>query len=275
MPIASSSPISILGCGWLGLPLGEALAQRGVVVRGATTTPEKRARLAEAGIAPHLLRLAPALEGEADGFFDSAALVFNVPPPRRDDASAFHHAQADAVCRALAGSPTRHVVVLGSTSVYPDGVGKAQEAAARPTTPRAAALLALEARFQAETAFATTVLRLGGLYGYDRHPARALAGRTGLRRAHAPVNLVHRDDALGAVLAVLARGPHDGVYNVVSDDHPARGDYYAWAARRFGLPPPVFAEEEPEAVPKVVSNAAFKQAFGFAFRYASPYDPAP
>jgi UDP-glucose 6-dehydrogenase len=48
--------ISIVGCGWLGLPLGAKLVKNGHRVFGSTTSEEKIEEIKAAGIAPYLLK---------------------------------------------------------------------------------------------------------------------------------------------------------------------------------------------------------------------------
>lgn len=40
--------ISVLGCGWLGLPLSKKLIESGFVVKGSTTSSEKLSQLEDA-----------------------------------------------------------------------------------------------------------------------------------------------------------------------------------------------------------------------------------
>jgi nucleoside-diphosphate-sugar epimerase len=57
--------ISILGCGWLGFPLGIRLLERDHFVRGSTTTKDKIPLLEEAGIEPyHIQQLDPRISGD-------------------------------------------------------------------------------------------------------------------------------------------------------------------------------------------------------------------
>ena len=51
--------ISILGCGWLGLPLGKYLLQKGHLIKGSTTDKDKMETLKASGIQPFLLVLGP------------------------------------------------------------------------------------------------------------------------------------------------------------------------------------------------------------------------
>ncbi|WP_396187155.1 hypothetical protein [Flavobacterium sp.] len=49
--------ISILGCGWLGLPLAKALLENGFAVKGSTTSQEKLSVLENSGIQPFIIAL--------------------------------------------------------------------------------------------------------------------------------------------------------------------------------------------------------------------------
>lgn len=272
--------VSILGCGWLGLPLARRLMEKGCRVRGSTTTPEKRQRLEEEGIDSCLLRLTPELEcGECESFWQSDALVLNIPPGRgRDNVEEYFPAQVASVIDALSGSPVRRLIFASSTSVYPPGGGRMEESDAVPggaARPSGNALLKAEQMLLEHASFRTTVLRFGGLYGGDRHPARYLAGRKNLSRGNAPVNLIHRDDCMEIILRLLETAPEKGeddVFNAVSDGHPPRTSYYPRAAEKLGLEPPEF-EEDSSTGYKVVSNRKLKQRLGYRFRHPDPLDP--
>jgi glycerol-3-phosphate dehydrogenase len=49
--------VSILGCGWYGLPLAKTLVAKGINVKGSTTSAGKLETLAETGIKPFLIDL--------------------------------------------------------------------------------------------------------------------------------------------------------------------------------------------------------------------------
>ena len=49
--------ISILGCGWLGLPLAKSLLEKGFSINGSTTSFEKISILDKAGITPFIVSL--------------------------------------------------------------------------------------------------------------------------------------------------------------------------------------------------------------------------
>ncbi len=264
--------ISILGCGWLGLPLAEHLLEQGYHVKGSTTTEAKLERLAAAGIRPYLLTLDPWLHGEqVRDFFDADALFLNVPPGRGNpQVEQDFHDMTEAVRTELHYSPIHFVLFASSTSVYPDlNCTVVETDARRPESASGRALLEAEKRLLADSHFDTTVLRFGGLYGGDRHPGRFLAGRKQLANGAAPVNLIHRDDSIGLVSAILNQDVRGEVFNACADAHPTREVLYTRAAEKLGLAPPHFADE-PMGNFKVVSNAKVKRWLGYRFLHPDP-----
>ena len=272
--------VSILGCGWLGRPLAQALVNRNVHVRGSTTTPEKIEMLRQDGIEPYILRLNPDLSGE-DGaeFFASPLLVLNVPPPRgRDDVRAWHRRQIDAVRTAAAEGAVEWILFASSTGVYPNVERTVTEADqppgrldALPGTRRSTgeALLDAEARLLEDPNFATTVVRLGGLYGDDRHPGRFLAGRTNVGRPEAPVNLIHQEDAVGLFVTLLDQDVRGEVFNACADAHPTRRAVYTRAAEVLGLEPPTFDASD-RTTGKTVDNSKVKARTDYSFQHPDP-----
>lgn len=269
--------ISVLGCGWLGLPLAEAFVRQGHAVHGSTTSAEKSAQLAAVGIQPHRLVLSDEVEGdELDAFFLCDVLVFCVPP---SGSEAAYPDVASVVRRVAEAAGTGWVLMTSSTSVYPDldGIVTESDAGAHEGVAlrrNGAAVLAAERVFYGAKAFDTTVLRLAGLYGYGRHPGRYFAGKQGLAGGEAPVNLVHRDDVIGAVSAVLEHEARGMTFNVCADHHPTRRRIYSDYARQGGLEPPVFDGPEAEGY-KIVSNHRIKEKLDYTFAYSDPMTPAP
>lgn len=272
--------ISILGCGWLGRSFAHHLLEREVHVRGSTTSPEKRDALKEEGIESYLLTLDPDLAGNGvDSFFESPVLFLNVPPPRDyDDVQLAHLRQIDAVRSAARNGAVEWILFASSTGVYPNVEQTVTEADCPPGQPEALpgsrrstgeTLLEAEARLLDDPAFATTVIRFSGLYGGDRHPGRFLAGRSDLGRPEAPVNLIHREDCLGILTALLEQNVRNDVFNACADAHPTRRELYTQAAEVLGLDPPSFDESD-NTKGKVVSNKKIKDRCGYQFLHPNP-----
>lgn len=267
------STISILGCGWLGLPLAQQLVAQGWTVRGSTTTPGKLETLAEAGIDSYLLTLDPEPRGDRMGpFFDADVLFVNVPPPRgADDLTQFVRAQTEAVLDAARQGGVEWILYVSSTSAYANLNRVVTEEDAYEGTPSRTSGAALrEAErllFEADGVDAT-VLRLAGLYGPNRAPGRFLAGRTGVSGPGAPVNMVHLDDGIGVTTAVLRQDARGTLFNVCADEHPTRRDFYTQAATSQGLEPPTFSDGTADY--KVVSNRAVCDQLGYTFQHPDP-----
>src|SRR6185295_16396266 len=98
--------ISILGCGWLGLPLAEQLKKEGYEVKGSVTTSEKIPLLKEKKITPFQLQLNDnAIVGaDKEFFFDSDVLIIAIPPGRRVDVISYHSAQIRQLIQAIHAS---------------------------------------------------------------------------------------------------------------------------------------------------------------------------
>jgi len=272
----SVSAISILGCGWLGLPLGRTWAAQGFTVHGSTTTPEKQETLREAGITPYVLTLSPTLHGEnADALFATDVLFLNVPPPRgHDDLIDYHCRQIESVRAAATSGSVNWVIFASSTGVYPRVEGPVDESgtpdpddARSVLRPSGAALLEAERMLQAEPAFDTTVIRFAGLYGGDRDPGRFMMGRDVISGGDAPVNLIHRDDCIGIATAILEHDARGETFNAVADTHPTRRALYTAAAERLGHKPPSF---ESGGMNKTVANDRVKRKLGYTFRHPDP-----
>lgn len=266
--------ISILGCGWLGFPLAKSLVDNKHRVKGSTTTESKISQLEEAGIEPYLIKLDPEIEcDDCDTFWESDVLVLNIPPGRgREDVVAFHTTQIISVIDRLESSPIKHVVFVSSTSVYPKLPGVVEESdviEGEAGRDSGNALIQAELLLAQEKDFETTVVRFGGLYGYDRHPAKYLAGRENLDRARAPVNLIHRDDCIQIIKKIIEDNITGEIFNAVSDGHPPRKLYYTEAAKALGLETPTFSKDSRKDY-KVVSNRKLKQRLNYQFKYPNP-----
>ena len=262
--------VSVLGCGWLGLALATELVQRGHLVKGSVTHAEKLGELAAAGVEGYRLELTPTLTGDVKDFFNTDALLITLPPKRREAGTRERYpAQIQAALGHV--SPNTHVIFTSSTSVYPERNRAVTETdAGGDVSESGQAILEAEAFLRERNA---TILRLAGLYGYDRQPGRRLAGRE-VSGGDAPVNLVHRDDVVAVLVGVLEQSLRGLTLNVCADRHTTRREVYTRQAERYGFPPPRFVEPHAQDY-KMVSNEALKTALGFVFRHPDPLADSP
>ncbi|MEX0994802.1 MAG: SDR family oxidoreductase [Balneolaceae bacterium] len=272
--------ISILGCGWLGLPLAIRLQNQGHVIKGSTTSEEKLEILKRNEIQPYLIEVGKQeVKGTNTGsFWESEVLFLNIPPGRRQgDVLDRFPLQIQAVIDKIREGTIEWVIFASSTSVYSNHEGRVSEEDASPdkaSSDSGRALLRCEEMLRNQSGFDTTVIRFGGLYGYDRHPVTYLSGRKNLDKADKPVNLIHQDDCVNIVDEIIRQDVREGVFNAVSDGHPPRQEFYESAARHFNLPFPVFNEGN-TSQNKIVSNQQLKEILQYQFSYPDPMDHTP
>ena len=172
-------------------------------------------------------------------------LIVNFPPKRRPDIVEYHTAQVSSLIEELISHKIPKVLFVSSTSVYPDVNREVFEnEELEPEKGSGQALKIVENMLLARKEFKTTIVRFGGLVGYDRLPGRFLAAKKDVANADAPVNIIHQDDCIEIISQIIEQDIWGEVFNACADEHPLRKDYYIKAAVKVGLEPPVFAENK-------------------------------
>jgi nucleoside-diphosphate-sugar epimerase len=265
------SKISILGCGWLGLPLACRFIREGSQVKGSTTSPARLPLLAEKGIIPSLinLQLAPNLQ-ELAAFVEADVLVVSFPPGLRAGKGQAYLQQIKTLAAALDQVATPHILFISSTSVYPDLNRVVTETDESLINTQDNVLWQAERLLAALPGKALTTVRLAGLAGGDRHPARFLAGKINVAHPLAPVNLIHQTDCVEILFQIVRQGKWHQLFNACCDEHPSREEYYTAAALSLGLTPPRFSPATPTDTFKIIGNEKVKQALHYVFQYPDP-----
>ncbi len=266
-----SGTISILGCGWLGMPLGKQLLASGFAVKGSVTSPEKFDLLVDAGILPYRIFLndSGAIIDNPE-FFDAEVLIISIPPRRVEGIERIFPAQIGQIIPFILKFGIRKVIFISSTSVYPDHFQSANEdVQPLPDKKSGKACLLAENLLINHMEFKTTVLRFGGLIGADRNPARFLL-RSTQAVANIPVNLIHQDDCLAIISAILQKELWGETLNACCPEHPLKKDFYGKAAHISGLPEPLVSNEVESY--KIVDSSKLIRLLGYQFRYNSPMD---
>ena len=245
--------ISILGCGWLGLPLAKAMIAKGISVKGSTTSEDKIMLLQNIGIKPFNLVLeSDGVIGNFEDFLDgSEILVIDIPPKLRGN-NVQHNIEAVFVKKMqhlipqIEKSTVKKVLFVSSTSVYAeDNTTITEDSPVNPETESGKQLVAVERLLQSNSNFKTTIVRFGGLIGEDRHPIPFLAGKRNLENPKAPINLIHQVDCIGIIHQIIVNDVWNETFNAVAPFHPNREDYYTQKAIDFGLELPQFNLENP------------------------------
>ncbi|MEM6317143.1 MAG: SDR family oxidoreductase [Bacteroidota bacterium] len=267
--------ISIIGCGWLGLPLGKRLVDMGHIVKGSTTTAKKLAILHQHGIDPFLIEVHRKIKGNnLQHFFNSGILIINIPPGRkRKDVARSHPQQIAAIIERGLLNGVRKVLFISSTSIYGNVNRVVTEAdEPNPETASGEALVKVEEMLLRQPDLETTIIRFGGLVGEDRPAGRFLAGKTDVANGDAPVNMIHRADCIGVLSQIIAQNHWGYLYNVCATEHPTRREFYTQQAKKQGFEPPIFSEEKALVGYKEVSNYKIREDFGYQFQYPNPME---
>ena len=249
--------ISILGCGWLGLPLAKALLIKGYTVKGSTTSAEKIAVLKNAGIQSYTVSLhQDHIEGNiAELLQGSDILIIDIPPKLRKAESENFTAKIQLLIPFIEKSGIKKVLFVSSVSVYSNSnTTVTEDSPTHPDTESGKQLLETEKLLQNNTYFKIAVVRFAGLIGNGRHPVHYLAGKENLPDPNAPVNLIHLEDCIGIITQILQKQAWGETFNAASPQHPARLEYYTEKAKKMGLPAPTFTKEENSGGKKIASS---------------------
>ncbi|MEI8291938.1 MAG: SDR family oxidoreductase [Verrucomicrobiota bacterium] len=274
--------VLIVGCGYVGLPLGAELARRGYEVSGLRRSALAEAELRVGGITPlHADITQPDTLKNLPRDFD---WVVNCAASGGGGAEDYRKVYLDGnrnLLAWLADSPVKKFVYTSSTSVYAqnDGsiVNESSPVALETETSRVldeAEKLLLEA--VAKRKFPAVILRVAGIYGPGRGYAfkQFLRGEARIEGDGSRVlNMIHRDDLIGIIIAALERGEAGQIYNAADNEPVSQRKFYDWLAVKLRQPltPQVASDAEVwrkrGVTHKRVSNAKLRAELKFEFKY--------
>jgi nucleoside-diphosphate-sugar epimerase len=256
--------ISILGAGWLGFSLAEKLLQLDYQVNASTTHVEKFSAFERAGLNPFLIQLNNV--EEIDLIFWTETLILSFPPGKSGDYSSY----ALKIEHILKQLPElcKRVIMISSTSVYPKKSGHwSENQMFEAETPEAQSILNAEEAVLSSNKQAI-ILRLSGLVGYERNPARFGTSRL---PANEPVNMIHRDDAIGVIIRLLEMENIKGIFNVCSPVHPSRQAFYTAGAATLGVESPIL-QTSIDALTRTIDSEKLVSETQYVFQKENPLD---
>lgn len=245
--------ISILGCGWLGLPLAVDLIDKGYEVSGSTTSEHKIPELKEKGIQPFLIDISNA-DLDMRDFLACDVLIIAITSKSLED--------IERLIQQIERSKVQKVIFISSTSVYPNTNGIVTEETNTAKTP----LAAIEKLFITNSAFKTTVLRFGGLFGYNRKPGNFIKPNKPVDNPEGYINFIHRDDCIGIIEQIILKNVWNETLNACADDHPTRRAFYLNEAKKVGLASVTFNENASNEY-KIVSSEKLKHLLDYTFKH--------
>lgn len=247
--------ISIMGTGWLGLPLAQHFIKAGYVVKASTTSKNRRADLMSIGADPFIIDI-DSLTSTAQDFLQANILIINIPSK---NVSSFRQ-----LLNEIEASEIENVLFVSSTSVY-ENINKTifeTDTNSFSQSP----LLEIEGLLTSCNTIRLTIVRFGGLIGYSRHPGRFFHSGRVVQNPEAPVNMIHRDDCIGIISQIVEQQVWGEVLNCCADTHPTRREFYTRAVESINGILPEFAESG-SSFGKQISNQKVKRFLKYQFKH--------
>jgi nucleoside-diphosphate-sugar epimerase len=280
LPIASRKCL-IVGCGYVGVPLGAELVRLGHEVFGLRRSASAETELKAAGIRPLIADITrpetlAALPREFDWVVNCVAAG--------GDAESYRQIYLQGtrnLLEWLAPAPPKKFVYTSSTSVYGQTDGS-QVKESSPTEPLAETARVLVETEQvlldaaAQKKFPAVILRAAGIYGPDRgHWFQQFLKNEARMEGDGSrwLNMIHRDDLIGCLIAALKSGRAGEIYNAVDDEPVSQVNFFQWLAATVGKNPPPSAPENPAenrkrgVTNKRVLNRKLRMELGCQLKY--------
>ena len=285
--------VLIVGCGYVGLPLGVELVRLGHEVSGLRRNASAENELKAAGIQPLFGDVTkPETLAKLPQNFDWVVNCVAAGGGAEDYRQVYLQGTRNMI-EWLAPNPPKKFVYTSSTSVYgqTDGSQVKESSPTEPLVETAKILLETEKLLLAAVAerkFPAVILRVAGIYGPDRgHWFKQFLKNEARMEDDGSrfLNMIHRDDLIGCVIAALKNGRSGEIYNAADDEPVSQLHFFQWLAQALDKPLP---PSEPAAVAlarsgaprenpdtarkrgvtsKRVSNRKLKMELGCRFKY--------
>ncbi|ADY53454.1 NAD-dependent epimerase/dehydratase [Pseudopedobacter saltans DSM 12145] len=255
--------ISILGCGWLGLPLATKLNSN-YKIKGSTTSEEKINLLKDNKIEAFNINIASP-RSNLNEFLNTDILIINIPISSKTNLIENFNNLKNSIIE----SPIRKIIFISSTSVYTDGNKNVNES---DNVDKNNANFKIEEILRSlPSHFKVTILRLAGLIGPNRHPGKFFAGKTeAIPNGLNPVNLIHLDDCINIISLIIEKKIWNETFNICTPHHPNRSEFYRKATEQYCGKTPIFVEKKGQW--KTVDSSKVVKALNYNFKYDNLFE---
>jgi nucleoside-diphosphate-sugar epimerase len=252
--------VLIAGCGYVGLPLGTELVRLGHEVFGLRRNASAENELKAAGIQPLFGDVTqPETLAMLPQNFDWVVNCVAAGGGAEDYRQVYLQGTRNLI-EWLSPSPPKKFVYTSSTSVYgqTDGSQVKESSPTEPLVETAKILLETEKLLLtavAERKFPAVILRVAGIYGPDRgHWFKQFLKNEARIEGDGSrfLNMIHRDDLIGCIIAALKNGRPGEIYNAADDEPVSQLHFFQWLAQALDKPLPL---SEPAAVALARSGA--------------------
>ena len=255
--------ISILGCGWLGLPLATKLNSN-YKIKGSTTSIEKINILKNKSIHPFLINIFQ-IDESIKKFLNSDILIINIPITQNAELLKGFNTLKKNILK----SRLEKIVFISSTSVYEDKNEITNEAS--PIDKGNINLKIEELLRSLPERFSVTILRMAGLIGPNRHPGRFFANKKdNIPNGLNPVNLIHLDDCVEIITLIIDKNIWNETFNLCTPHHPSRKEFYCEATAQYCGKYPIFVEEKGQW--KTIDSSKIINTLDYNFKYDNLFE---
>lgn len=269
--------VSIIGCGWVGQALAQQLKNNDYHVLASYRSQTTQAKLVALDINSKPLTLPldevsfrACCENEphsSQALFQVDAMVIAIPPQLKKGQTDYAKKVNQLVALAEKGR-VKSIIFLNSTAIYNGLHGEVDELSQLDL--EAAKVAPLYEAEQAVKQFSgqSYILRLAGLVGPKRHPGRFLQLKREFANASSQVNLVHQSDVVNIIELLSKQQPvmnNSVIYDVVSQTHANRKEYYQSAAKALNLPQPCFNDDNEAEIGKKVRGLALRTDLAYDY----------
>ena len=279
--------VLIVGCGYVGLPLGVELIRLGHEVFGLRRSASAESELKTAGIQPLFGDVTrPETLAKLPREFDWVVNCVAAGGGADDYRQVYLQGTRNLI-EWLAPNSPKKFVYTSSTSVYgqTDGSQVKESSPTEPLAETAKILVETEKLLLGDDGsrgrsphqkFPAVILRVAGIYGPDRgHWFKQFLKDEARMEGDGSrfLNMIHRDDLIGCIIAALKSGRPGEVYNAADDEPVNQLHFFQWLAQSLDKPLPPSEPENPAEnrkrgmTNKRVLNRRLKMELGYQFKY--------
>jgi nucleoside-diphosphate-sugar epimerase len=274
--------VLIIGCGYVGLPLGIELLRQGHAVWGLRRSATGAAAMQAAGLQPITADITR--PGDLAKLPLPCDWIVNTISAGAGGAEEYQKVYFEGtrnLLQWLASAPPKKFIHIGSTAVYgqTDASQVTETSPAEPVAPTGRILLAAEKLLLdafRDRQFPAILLRVAGIYGPGRghYLLQFLKGGATIPgRGEHFLNMIHRDDVIGGIVTALKSRRAGEIYNLADDEPVRQIHFFRWLSETLGKPMPPFVPESRKTAAKRgdtnkrVLNRKLKMELGCVFRY--------
>ncbi len=257
--------VLIVGCGWVGTYTATNMMAEGHKIWATCTATEKVKQLQQLGFTAQVADFdrEDRIGELGEQVFD--VVVISVPITRKDSMEVVN-ARFTQLVTFLQRLTFKQSFFFGSVGVYPKVSVTIDEDTFGDATLDPKLFLG---ESMLRMAFPdVNVLRLGGLFGFERIMAKYFVDKV-CEIGYQTANFIHVEDIYGIICAMIAYQSQGKTYNVVCPEHPLKKDVIEVSAAKYGFGlPSAFTETDKTA--KEVSPERLIMELRYRFRYPSP-----